>query len=585
MSKTAKKLLLGTALSSVIALPGCAYQAQSDSPPASALVAQSSTTIESRPTAAPKVMDGASFYHILLAELALMNDRPEVALELFLAAWEDYPNDAALLQRLAPLAARLGNPQLSLQLFQNWAQTEPQQLSAWHGLWQIAINQQEPIAASLAAANLLRLNPNYDLNIPFRAILTWDADTAQSFYAALVMQNTALNERNEGIKLFGVLQTQAGAPANAKTYWELLSTRLTDPNSLYTSAQSLFALGLLEGSWVLISTAHQQSPEDPKIAHLMANILSAQNEPKLALQRLMPWLEKPPYPTELLLISAELAVALAHPRRDEWLAALLNTTESDSARLLLAEVAIAREDFEQARTWLNEIRDSAHAVAATTLLISSLNQAPLAETKTVTLFEQWRHRFSNAPMQMLEQQARYWYDTGFYERAYDAYSLGLRVNPNDFFFLYMRAMSAEPLNRLDTLEQDLQRILHLDANNTAALNALGYTLLDRTDRIAEAAPMIEQAYAQNPDSFAITDSLGWLRFKQGRYEEAVEILARALAMQDESLDDDEVVSHYVEALWRNGQNEEARAVSLSWLNRFSATNRLKSLLLELGIKH
>lgn len=584
MSKLAKKVLFGMIFSSVIALPGCAYQFQPEGDLSEVPSDSVPDTLKVQPINSKKVLDGVSFYHILLAELALMNDRPEVALELFLAAWKDYPNDAALLQTIAPLAARLGNAQLSFTLYQSWAQAEPNQIPAWQGLWQISLSQINPDSASHAAENLLRLKPNYDLNIPFLIFLGWPADAANSFYQALLEQNEDLIQSNDGIKLLGILQTQMGEVENARRYWNQLSQTLTNQDSFLTYSESLFALELFEGASILATAAQHKFPQDPAMAGLKAKILRAQDESELALQTLLPWFNQPSTPaTELLVIMAELATTTHHPRRNEWLAALLETPAADSARLLLAEVAMADKDFAQARVWLNDIHDATQAVAAKTLLITSLNQAPLTNVNTDELFEQWRNRFPNAPAQMLEQQARYWFDLGLYERAYDLYSLGLRADPNDFFFLYMRALSAEPLNRLESLEQDLRRILSLDPSNTAALNALGYTLIDRTDRIEEAALLIEQAFAQSPDSFAITDTLGWLRFKQGRYAEAVEILARALALQDESIDDDEVVSHYVEALWRNGQSEKARAVATDWLSRYTATDRLKYLLNNIGL--
>lgn len=583
MVKMIKNILSVALTSSFLVLQGCAYSMES--------AATSPTLANADPAQGPsddiqytlKQLDGPSFFHLLLAELALMNDAPEAALDFYLAAWEDHPNDPALLQVLAPLAARLGNPDLALMLYQNWAQAEPHRREIWHGLWQISINQRAAEPAALAITRLLNINPDYDLNIPYRSLLNWSAEEAHQLYLALTAQVTGLNNRNDGIQLLGVLTAQAQRPEAAEIYWQRLADNLKDSEQWSFYAQSLNELGLTEASLILIE--QPQWRDEPTARIIKSRILSDQGLTHEALELLLPIIAQQPESLELLLHVAELATVTHHPRRDEWLSQLLDTSASDAARRLLAEVAITEHRYGQARTWLNQIRDSSEAVIGTSLIIQTLVAAPLSEQEVVELFEQWRHRHPNASLEMIEQQARYWYEQGFYERAYDDYSLGLRSNPNDFFFLYMRALSAEPLDRLDTLEQDLRRILWLDPNNTAALNALGYTLIDRTDRIEEAAPMIEQAYAQNPDSFAITDSLGWLRFKQGRFQEAVDILARALSMQDETLDDDEVVSHYVEALWRNGQVEQALAVASDWLTRFESTDRLRNLLKDLGLSN
>jgi tetratricopeptide (TPR) repeat protein len=87
-----------------------------------------------------------------------------------------------------------------------------------------------------------------------------------------------------------------------------------------------------------------------------------------------------------------------------------------------------------------------------------------------------------------------------------------------------------------------------------SLNALGYTLADRTDRYAEAAKLIKKALKLDPESAAIIDSYGWVLYRQGEYDEALKQLQRAYEM----LKDPEVVSHIVEVLSKLGRDDEAR---------------------------
>ena len=86
-----------------------------------------------------------------------------------------------------------------------------------------------------------------------------------------------------------------------------------------------------------------------------------------------------------------------------------------------------------------------------------------------------------------------------------------------------------------------------------ALNALGYTLADRTDQYVEAEKLIRKALAMNPQSPAIIDSLGWILYKLGKHEEGLVELRRAY----ESLDDAEVASHIVEVLAELERHDEA----------------------------
>ncbi len=122
--------------------------------------------------------------------------------------------------------------------------------------------------------------------------------------------------------------------------------------------------------------------------------------------------------------------------------------------------------------------------------------------------------------------------------------------------LYTRAMLAERMDMIEVTEQDLTRILELLPDDPNALNALGYTLADRSIRLDEALNMIERAYAQRPDSAAITDSMGWVHYRLGKYEDAREYLQKALSLQEDS----EIIAHLGEVLWVIGDHEKAQEV-------------------------
>jgi tetratricopeptide (TPR) repeat protein len=91
-------------------------------------------------------------------------------------------------------------------------------------------------------------------------------------------------------------------------------------------------------------------------------------------------------------------------------------------------------------------------------------------------------------------------------------------------------------------------------DSALSLNALGYTLADRTDRYNEAERLIRKALKIEPDSAAIIDSWGWVLYKQGKHELALEQLETAY----EKLRDPEVAAHIVEVLWVLGREEQAQ---------------------------
>ena len=126
----------------------------------------------------------------------------------------------------------------------------------------------------------------------------------------------------------------------------------------------------------------------------------------------------------------------------------------------------------------------------------------------------------------------------------------------DTNLLYTRAILAERLGNPAGLEADLRSILQREPENAMALNALGYTLADRNDRLDEALVLIEQAHKLKPEDPAILDSLGWVHYRLGNLDLAEELLRRAFA----AFPDAEVGAHLGEVLWQQGKQREARRV-------------------------
>jgi tetratricopeptide (TPR) repeat protein len=94
----------------------------------------------------------------------------------------------------------------------------------------------------------------------------------------------------------------------------------------------------------------------------------------------------------------------------------------------------------------------------------------------------------------------------------------------------------------------------IEPDNVAALNALGYTLADRTTRYREALALIDRARVAAPDNPAIIDSYGWVLFRLGRLREALEQLRRAYMLQKDA----DIASHLAQVLWALGRRDEAR---------------------------
>jgi tetratricopeptide (TPR) repeat protein len=161
-----------------------------------------------------------------------------------------------------------------------------------------------------------------------------------------------------------------------------------------------------------------------------------------------------------------------------------------------------------------------------------------------------------------------------YEEALVVFNTALEIVPGNSDLLYSRALVAERLGRIDMLEADIKFILKTEPNNAHALNALGFTLADQTDRYEEAYAYIKRAIEINPDDAAIIDSWGWIHYRMGDYDKAIALLRKALSR----FDDAEIASHLGEVLWVSGNQDEARSIWQKALKKSPDAPALQSVM-------
>ena len=152
--------------------------------------------------------------------------------------------------------------------------------------------------------------------------------------------------------------------------------------------------------------------------------------------------------------------------------------------------------------------------------------------------------------------------------------------PDDTDLMYEAAMAAERANRLDDMERLLRRVIALKPDQAHAYNALGYSLADRSLRLPEARQLIEKAVALAPNDAYIRDSLGWVAFREGKLEQARELLTSAYRQQADA----EIAAHLGEVLWVMGQQDEAKRIWREGLLRASDNETLLSTLKRLNVQ-
>ena len=223
------------------------------------------------------------------------------------------------------------------------------------------------------------------------------------------------------------------------------------------------------------------------------------------------------------------------------------------ARYYLARIADMRENYDRAIRLYMQVESGQHALAARrrgSALIAFEQDDPNYALQKLDEFARIQPAsavdVTFARAQLLSMMERY-------EDSLAEYDKYLSFRSDDEFATLGKADLLLRMDRLDAAIGTYASALERWPDSATTLNAYGYTLADRTERYEEAADLIEQALALDPDNSAIIDSWGWVLHKLGRNEEALENLERAYSM----FDDAEVAAHIVEVLAALDRRDEA----------------------------
>lgn len=146
--------------------------------------------------------------------------------------------------------------------------------------------------------------------------------------------------------------------------------------------------------------------------------------------------------------------------------------------------------------------------------------------------------------------------------------------------LYQRGMlySAQA-GQFNRAVADLRHFLRLYPNNSAGMNALGYTLLERPEYLNEAYELIKKAYQQEPESAPINDSLGWVYMKKGDAQTALPYLQYAYQQNPNA----EVAAHLGETHWALGDRSKAKQIWQEAWNKNKKNRILNDTIKKYGI--
>ena len=528
----------------------------------------------------PKVYSSFSeetVYSLLTAELAGQRNRFDIALDNYVTQAIN-TQDPGISERAFRIAEYLGADQAALDTSLIWARNAPDDLEAQR-----------------AAAIQLARSGRYDDSMAYmEKVLQGKGDTHFDFLA-LSAADTDPDTRNGLMKSFDRLLQKH--PKNSQlVFGKALLLQQDD--------EAEAALKLLE----------QNPPEEGEIAPILlrARLLQNLNRGKEAIPLLEKSIKKYPDDKRLRLTYARTLVE--QDRMEDAKVQFANLVQQypddDELRYSLALVCLEAKAWDEAKGYLEELIereshvDSAHLNLGRIAEENNDPQAALLEYAQVGPGNDYlpaqlrqadilmsngrtdeaekrlaaaRETEPDYAIQLYLIQAETLSANNQGERAWKVLQKALLQYPDDLNLLYTRAMQAEKRNDLAQMEKDLRLIIKRDPENAMALNALGYTLSDRTTRYAEAKVLIEQAHKLNPEDPAVLDSLGWVNYRLGNLDEAERLLRMAL----ERFPDQEVAAHLGEVLWANGKQREARQIWEKFLKEQPESPILRSTIKRL----
>lgn len=229
--------------------------------------------------------------------------------------------------------------------------------------------------------------------------------------------------------------------------------------------------------------------------------------------------------------------------------------DNDQARLYLGQMAEQLKRYDDAMRWYKDVDDGQlyiEAQARVAMVLAAKGDLKAAREHLHSL----QPDSPQQRVQLVLTEDQILRDARMYKESLAVLTRALEATPDEGDLLYARALVAEKLDLIPMHESDLRRVLQKDAKNAHALNALGYTLADRTTRYQEALDLIQQALAVKPDDAFILDSMGWVQYRLGNYDEAVKYLKRAFSIRADA----EISAHLGEVLWMMGERNAAEDV-------------------------
>jgi tetratricopeptide (TPR) repeat protein len=521
------------------------------------------------PTAAPVVQQEApakqelperpfpddSVYPLLVAEFALRRREYDIALDNYMTQ-SRVLRDAGISAHTTHLTQFMRREREALEASELWVELEPDNAEAQNTYATLLVRQGRTLEAVPHMAEVQRLGEE----ARFPALLSNFDQLDKQQQAELVKGiNELAEEWPDNTRL---LLTQALILAEFEQYPQslqkldkLFTIEPYQPQALLLEVRVLIAQGEKK-PFTRLERALQDNPDNQQLRLQYARLLTA-SDMAAAREQFEILSAQSPRDGDLLLslalINREIGDDLA---AKAYLKQMLGLQQRvDEAHFWLGRIAEDEGEMQTAISHYMQVGGESEFLSASNRIGQILiGSGQYQQAREIFVLQRRAHPEEAEALYGLE--ADLFTRSGEQDQAMDVLNEALQQFPQSNTLLYARSMLAEQLGDLAMMERDLRDIIERDPDNATALNALGYTLANRTQRYGEAYELITRALELQPDEPAILDSMGWILYRKGRHEEAVGYLTRAYT----EFPDPEVAAHLGEVLWVSGETEAATTV-------------------------
>lgn len=497
-------------------------------------------------------------FRLLSAEVAGQRGNIELAVAQYAAAARA-SRDPKVVERATRIAVFARNDKIALEMAKLWVQQQPSNIEAHQVVAAMYIRSGKIADAKDHLQKVIALseqNPDNGFML-VTSLLGKEKDKQTALH---VMEELIVDHQNDPDALYAYSQLavivgelQKAKDAIVKVI--ALRPNMNDAYVLHTNI--LFRQGKKAEAFAEIQKALDANPDSDALRQFYARRLVDERRYADARKEYEVLLQHSPESYEAMYALGLLALQM-HDLDDaeKHFKDLIDKDQLTSeSYYYLGQIAETRNKPEQAMRAYNEVGQGQHFFEAQIRM--SMLEARGGDIAHA------RERLHAIPSETTETEVKLLLAEGellreakMHQEAFDFYNDALNKIPDNSQLLYARALAAEKIERLDVTLADLEAIVKRDTKNAQALNALGYTLVDRTKRSAEGMAYIQKAYAMQPDDPAILDSLGWANYRLGNHTEALKFLRRAF----DKLKDAEIAAHLGEVLWITGDQDGARTV-------------------------